>query len=192
MNSADVDSMLKALTQKDLRVQLRARGESPAGGIESLRERLKEVMVATKDFALKNDDGSDMPTVHIVAGLASSDLSAGNLKNNYVRPSGQNVGNFLTERCSSRVLAPPGGGSQVRVEIDEHLLTPISNWGPMCAFPNPNLPFHSPPQIQFGDYVDPNIAKVRMAGLCMHAGRNLPLGGDFSNTSAQTCPFYHL
>ena len=28
--------------------------------------------------------------------------------NNYGRPEGQNVGNFLTDRNSSRVLAPPG------------------------------------------------------------------------------------
>ena len=33
--------------------------------------------------------------------------------NNYVRPGGQNVGNFLTERNSSRVLAVPGGTSQI-------------------------------------------------------------------------------
>jgi hypothetical protein len=33
--------------------------------------------------------------------------------NNYSRPEGQNVGNFLGERNSSRVLAPPGGASQV-------------------------------------------------------------------------------
>ena len=33
--------------------------------------------------------------------------------NNYHRPSGQNVGNFLTARNSSRVSAPPGGASQI-------------------------------------------------------------------------------
>lgn len=33
--------------------------------------------------------------------------------NNYHRAEGQNVGNFLTERNSSRVLAPPGGASQI-------------------------------------------------------------------------------
>jgi hypothetical protein len=33
--------------------------------------------------------------------------------NNYVRPEGQNVGNFLTDRPSSRVLAAPGGDSQI-------------------------------------------------------------------------------
>ena len=31
--------------------------------------------------------------------------------NNYHRPKGQNVGNFLTDRNSSKVLAPPGGAS---------------------------------------------------------------------------------
>jgi hypothetical protein len=31
--------------------------------------------------------------------------------NNYGRSEGQNVGNFMTGRNSSRVLAPPGGGS---------------------------------------------------------------------------------
>jgi hypothetical protein len=36
------------------------------------------------------------------------------LANNYGRPGGQqNVGNFLTDKPSSRVLAPPGGGSQI-------------------------------------------------------------------------------
>ena len=41
---------------------------------------------------------------------ASGDAPAGN---NYHRPSGQNVGNFLTARNSSRVSAPPGGASQI-------------------------------------------------------------------------------
>lgn len=36
-----------------------------------------------------------------------------NKRNNYGRPEGQNVGNFLTDRNSSRVLAPPGGASQI-------------------------------------------------------------------------------
>lgn len=118
MTPVEIDTMLKALTQKDLRIQLRARNESPAGSIEVLRDRLKDAMIASKDFALKNDDGSDMATVHVVAGTASSELSEGNLKNNYVRPAGQNVGNFLTDRNSSRVLAPPGGGSQVRGDLN--------------------------------------------------------------------------
>ena len=96
MTPSEIDSMLKALTLKDLRIQLRVRNESPAGGIEALRQRLKDVMLETKDFALKNDDGSDMATVHVTAGLASSELSSGNLKNNYTRPAGQNVGKEIT------------------------------------------------------------------------------------------------
>lgn len=50
------------------------------------------------------------------AATASNVESAGPtgfMKNNYARPGGQNVGNFLTDRTSSRVLAPPGGGSQI-------------------------------------------------------------------------------
>ena len=39
--------------------------------------------------------------------------SSGVTGNNYSRSEGQNVGNFLTDRPSSRVLAPPGGGSQI-------------------------------------------------------------------------------
>lgn len=33
--------------------------------------------------------------------------------NNFSRPEGQNVGNFLGDRPSSKVHAPPGGGSQI-------------------------------------------------------------------------------
>jgi hypothetical protein len=40
--------------------------------------------------------------------------STGMSNNNYVRPAGQNVDNFITDRPSSRVLAPPGGRSQFR------------------------------------------------------------------------------
>jgi SPIRAL1-like protein len=43
-------------------------------------------------------------------GATSGDAA---LKNNYVRPEGQNVGNFITDRPSSRVLAPPGGGTSI-------------------------------------------------------------------------------
>ena len=33
--------------------------------------------------------------------------------NNYHRSEGQNVGNFMTDRNSSRVMAPPGGRSSI-------------------------------------------------------------------------------
>ncbi|KXZ48333.1 hypothetical protein GPECTOR_28g739 [Gonium pectorale] len=113
MNSAEVDALLKPLTIKDLRVQLRARGLNPAGGLEALRERLKETMFETKDFALKTETGEDMAMVHVTAGQASRDVAAGKGQNNYGRPAGQNVGNFITDRPSSRVLAAPGGASQI-------------------------------------------------------------------------------
>lgn len=51
------------------------------------------------------------------AATASNVESAGPTgyaKNNYVRPDGQNVGNFISGRNSSRVLAPPGGGSSIK------------------------------------------------------------------------------
>ena len=44
-----------------------------------------------------------------VAAVASSGPTVTGIKdNNYSRPSGQNVGNFITDKPSSRVLAPPG------------------------------------------------------------------------------------
>jgi SPIRAL1-like protein len=39
--------------------------------------------------------------------------AGGGATNNYARPDSQNVGNFLTERSTSRVLKPPGGGSSI-------------------------------------------------------------------------------
>lgn len=46
-------------------------------------------------------------------GAKDGDDSGALKNNNYSRPEGQNVGNFLTNRNSSRVLAPPGGASQI-------------------------------------------------------------------------------
>lgn len=61
---------------------------------------------------MKNENGEDIVAGN-VAGAASNELADGTLRNNYTRPEGQNVGNFLTDRNSSRVLAPPGGGSSI-------------------------------------------------------------------------------
>lgn len=47
-------------------------------------------------------------------GASSQDQRAGGyLSNNYSRPGGQNTGNFITDRPSSKVLAPPGGKCQI-------------------------------------------------------------------------------
>lgn len=54
--------------------------------------------------------------------------------NNYVRPGGQNVGNFLTERNSSRVLAVPGGTSQIVFGDDPP---------PLAAKARPRRPLYS-------------------------------------------------
>ncbi|XP_031109867.1 protein SPIRAL1-like 3 [Ipomoea triloba] len=43
----------------------------------------------------------------VAAGILSSNA------NNYVRGDGQNCGNFLTERRSTKVQAAPGGGSSL-------------------------------------------------------------------------------
>lgn len=53
-----------------------------------------------------------------IAGSVDVDASprigaARGTNNNYHRSEGQNVGNFMTDRSSSRVLAPPGGRSQI-------------------------------------------------------------------------------
>ncbi|KAJ4841673.1 Protein SPIRAL1-like 1, partial [Turnera subulata] len=37
----------------------------------------------------------------------------GDLRNNYYRSEGQNCGNFITDRPSTKVHAPPGGGSSM-------------------------------------------------------------------------------
>lgn len=116
MTPTEIDQMLRGLTIKDMRIQTRTRGLSPAGQVETLRERLKEHMLSSGDFALKTEDGSDMATVAIIAGAPSKCVHE---QNNYARPGGQqNVGNYMTDRNSSRVLAPPGGKSQVGMHSD--------------------------------------------------------------------------
>ncbi|CAI9111733.1 OLC1v1012027C1 [Oldenlandia corymbosa var. corymbosa] len=48
------------------------------------------------------------PTKRIPAGI-----QGGNMANNYHRADGQNSGNFLTDRPSTKVHAAPGGGSSL-------------------------------------------------------------------------------
>lgn len=62
---------------------------------------------------MRTESGEVIHNDHAQAGLTTGDVEGGNARNNYVRPEGQNVGNFLTDRNSSRVLAPPGGGSSI-------------------------------------------------------------------------------
>ncbi|KAG1668982.1 hypothetical protein FOA52_000575 [Chlamydomonas sp. UWO 241] len=93
---------VKALALKDLRAGLRARGYEVGGGEDELKVRLATAMEETGDYSGLG-----------VSGGPSYTPAGGNSNNNYARPSGQNVGNFLTDKPSSRVLAPPGGKDSV-------------------------------------------------------------------------------
>lgn len=106
MDVSEINDVVKPLLLKDLRVQCRARGISPAGSREALADRLKDHMLVTGDTALKRENANEP---HSAAEAQSAHLPTGG--NNYHRSEGQNVGNFLTERPSSRVLAPSGGGA---------------------------------------------------------------------------------
>lgn len=50
MTPEECDRMLKPILLKDLRIQCRARGLSPAGGKEQLADRIAEHMMATGDL----------------------------------------------------------------------------------------------------------------------------------------------
>ncbi|KAK9833105.1 hypothetical protein WJX74_007342 [Apatococcus lobatus] len=99
----EVEDIVRGLLLKDLRVQCRARGISPAGSRDALLERLRDDMLQTQDYSLHAEG----------ANQAAAQAAAASYCNNYTRPEGQNVGNHITGRPSSRVLAPPGGGSQI-------------------------------------------------------------------------------
>jgi len=62
---------------------------------------------------MRTDAGEIIECGEVKAGLSTDDVEGGNLRNNYVRPEGQNVGNFISDRPSSRVLAAPGGASSI-------------------------------------------------------------------------------
>ena len=113
---------------KDLRVQCRRAGVSPAGGREALQERLQEAVThgfqvdvarpgTAEDIQARSQmyarAGAPEPRGIGFGAEAAQGDGFGTNNNNYSRPDSQNVGNFLTDRPSSRVLAPPGGGSQI-------------------------------------------------------------------------------
>ena len=60
--------------------------------------------------SLVSEDGQTKAVIGKTPAIQPDGAATGN---NYYRSEGQNVGNFLTDRPSSRVLAPPGGGSQI-------------------------------------------------------------------------------
>ncbi|GLI70747.1 hypothetical protein VaNZ11_015774 [Volvox africanus] len=119
MTPAEVDRMLRPLTLKDLRLLCRGRGLNPAGGKEQLEDRLKQHMLTTGNFSTQvPSDGPEQaaPPGYAVAPQGYQQYTTGVHSNNYSRPGGQqNVGNFITDRPSSHVIAPPGGHSTVQL-----------------------------------------------------------------------------
>ncbi|KAJ9517131.1 hypothetical protein QJQ45_009107 [Haematococcus lacustris] len=114
---AQTDATIKAMTMAELRTECRNRGVSPAGSLVALRERL--------------GDGSVNEAMHGNPGSG----------NNYARPGGQqNVGNFLADRPSSRVLAPPGGNTQI--SFGDHTLPGYGSPAPKAA---PSAPTQAAP-----------------------------------------------
>ena len=111
-------STIKSMTLPDLRILCRNNNIQPAGSKETLVERLEEMIangvrvVAVKKNTAKSSAGGCTAanagnTQNYRAPLSNENTN----NNNYARSSSQNVGNFLTGRNTSRVLAPPGGAS---------------------------------------------------------------------------------
>jgi len=93
---------VRAMMLKDLRTFCRRHGINPAGSREALIERASEAIESGACDDVVEDRG---------ASGALMTRGDGERGNNYGRSNGQNVGNFLTERKTSRVLREPGGGS---------------------------------------------------------------------------------
>lgn len=96
-STAATEKDLMKMTLKEVRTILRERNLNPGGSQGSLVERYLEAVAAgtCQPFLVENEKERDVfRTV-----------------NNYSRPEGQNTGNYMTDRNSSRVLAPPGGRS---------------------------------------------------------------------------------
>lgn len=87
---------IRAMMIAELRELCRAHGLSPAGAKGTLVDRLVDAIASGSIRVMVANRGAS----GVVADV-----------NNYGRAEGQNVGNFMTGRNSSRVLAPPGGGS---------------------------------------------------------------------------------
>ncbi|KDP27263.1 hypothetical protein JCGZ_19962 [Jatropha curcas] len=89
------------------------RGVSAGGGQSSLGYLFGNGESANNDKAAKSPSsqkpivGSQPIDKQIPAGIH------GNLTNNYYRADGQNCGNFITDRPSTKVHAAPGGGSSL-------------------------------------------------------------------------------
>ncbi|KAJ8775136.1 hypothetical protein K2173_020140 [Erythroxylum novogranatense] len=89
-------------------------GQSSLGYLFSGGETAANVSANKTEGQTTNSSPSPNPAVssqpidkQIPAGIP------GNVKNNYHRADGQNCGNFITDRPSTKVHAAPGGGSSL-------------------------------------------------------------------------------
>ena len=106
---------LKRMPLSELRTLCRRHSLQPAGCKDALVERLEDWMMMMKNNNNNNNNNNGVEISHVFdATRAAPGTTRGrenNNNNNYARATSQNVGNFLTERPTSRVLAPPGGAS---------------------------------------------------------------------------------
>ncbi|CAN0857771.1 Protein SPIRAL1-like 2 [Linum grandiflorum] len=66
----------------------------------------------TKNEHITNNNNNNSP-IKMEAVGQSPKFTPGRLKNNYYRSEGQNCGNFITDRPTTKVHAAPGGGSSL-------------------------------------------------------------------------------
>ena len=110
---------LKRMPLSELRTLCRRHSLQPAGCKDALVERLEDWMMMMNN---NTNTGVEISRDVFDATRAAPGTTRGrennnnnnntnNNSNNYARATSQNVGNFLTERPTSRVLAPPGGAS---------------------------------------------------------------------------------
>ena len=115
---------LKRMPLSELRTLCRRHSLQPAGCKDALVERLEDWIMMMMMNNNNNNNNTGVEISHDVfdATRAAPGTTRGrennnnnnntnNNSNNYARATSQNVGNFLTERPTSRVLAPPGGAS---------------------------------------------------------------------------------
>ena len=113
---------LKRMPLSELRTLCRRHSLQPAGCKDALVERLEDWMMMMNNNNNNNNNNNGVEISHVFdATRAAPGTTRGrennnnnnknNNSNNYARATSQNVGNFLTERPTSRVLAPPGGAS---------------------------------------------------------------------------------
>ena len=111
---------LKRMPLSELRTLCRRHSLQPAGCKDALVERLEDWMMMMNNNNNNNTNtGVEISRDVFDATRAAPGTTRGrennnnnkNNNNSYARATSQNVGNFLTERPTSRVLAPPGGAS---------------------------------------------------------------------------------